>query len=353
MTSPGRAGESSYSESNGGCVEVAFLDGGMVGVRDSKNPIAPALVFTSGEWAAFTAGVVDREFDAAQLTKAGVPVTLIARDESLRQIREHGIVLEDACGERETIRPDHVLAAEDVDHRADLVLFCVKSYDTEAATESVRLLVKPDGHVLCLQNGVQNEQILADKLGPSHILSGVLYIGANRLGPGVIRCSAPPSLIVGPYVGADLAVSSEVQELFSSANIKAAVEPDVGASKWQKFLLNCGLNPLTAITKKRLGELLSHPATADVFDMLVGEAAAVALAAGAPLAPDHKARVDDTAARMDISSSMAEDLAAGRKIELDAFTGYVIQLGETHGVPTPATRAAHGMRVALDNATAA
>ncbi|WP_062983927.1 DUF397 domain-containing protein [Nocardia anaemiae] len=54
--------KSTYSETSGQCVEVAFLDGGLVGVRDSKNPIAAALVFTPGEWAAFTAGVVNGEF---------------------------------------------------------------------------------------------------------------------------------------------------------------------------------------------------------------------------------------------------------------------------------------------------
>ena len=105
--------------------------------------------------------------------------------------------------------------------------------------------------------------------------------------------------------------------------------------------------------EKALGELLSLPATAEVFTMLVDEAAAVALSAGAPLAKDHRQRVDQTAMRMDISSSMAEDLAAGWKIELDAFTGYVIELGLAHGIPTPATRAVHGILVALDNATAA
>ncbi|WP_158607970.1 ketopantoate reductase family protein [Nocardia panacis] len=289
---------------------------------------------------------------AARLAKAGVPVTLIARGANLRQIREHGIVLEDARAAREVVRPDRVLAVEEVDRPADLVLFCVKSYDTETAARSVPPLVASDGHVLCLQNGVKNEQILAGKLGPSRILSGVLYIGADRLGPGVIRCSAPPKLIVGPYFGLDLGASSQVRELFSRAGIEAAVEPEVSSSKWQKFLFNCGLNPLTAITGKRLGELLSYPATAEVFDLLVAEAAAAARAAGAPLAPDHRVRVQHTAARMDISSSMAEDLAAGRKIELEAFTGYVIELGAAHGVPTPVTRAAHGMLVALDSATA-
>ncbi|WP_062983929.1 DUF397 domain-containing protein [Nocardia anaemiae] len=55
--------KSSYSESSGQCVEVAFFDGNTIGVRDSKNPTGPALLFTAGVWAAFTAGVVDGEFE--------------------------------------------------------------------------------------------------------------------------------------------------------------------------------------------------------------------------------------------------------------------------------------------------
>ena len=73
---------------------------------------------------------------AAQLAKAGVSVTLVARADSLRQIRSSGITLERPDGERETIRPQRVLAANEIEHRADLVLFCVKSYDTEAAAKS-------------------------------------------------------------------------------------------------------------------------------------------------------------------------------------------------------------------------
>ncbi|HEX7430425.1 MAG TPA: 2-dehydropantoate 2-reductase, partial [Mycobacterium sp.] len=90
---------------------------------------------------------------AAQLAKAGVSVTLVARADSLRQIRSSGITLERPDGERETIRPERVLAPNEIEHRADLVLFCVKSYDTEAAAHLVTPLVADDGHVLCLQNG--------------------------------------------------------------------------------------------------------------------------------------------------------------------------------------------------------
>jgi len=87
---------------------------------------------------------------AAQLAKAGVSVTLVARADSLRQIRSSGITLERPDGERETIRPERVLAPNEIEHRADLVLLCVKSYDTEAAAHLVTPLVADDGHVLCL-----------------------------------------------------------------------------------------------------------------------------------------------------------------------------------------------------------
>ncbi|SLF47132.1 ketopantoate reductase family protein [Mycobacteroides abscessus] len=287
---------------------------------------------------------------AAVLTKAGVPVTVIARGSNLEQIRSDGIKLEHADGEREVVRLENVLPVEEVDVPADLVLFCVKSYSTVGAAADLVSLVSDKGRVVCLQNGMRNEQILAAAVGKSRLLSGILYIAAERLSPGIIRCSVAPSLIVGPYTGTDLGASSDVQALLDNANISCRVEPDTNAMKWQKFLFNCGLNPLTAITKKRLGDLLATPETAEVFQTLVTEAATVALAAGAPLAADYQQQVDDTAKRMDISSSMAEDLTAGREIELDAFTGYVIELGTTHNVPTPVTRTLHGLLVALSNA---
>jgi len=285
---------------------------------------------------------------AAQLSNAGVSVTLIARGSSLEQIRTHGIEVLDPVGNRYVARPARVLGMDEIDETVDLVLFCVKTYDTAAATVLIAPLLAGGGHVLCLQNGVKNEQILADAVGASRVLSGVLYIGSERTAPGAITCSSLPRLVVGPYKGGDQNASLGVRMLFAKAKIECVVEANVSASKWQKFLFNCGLNPLTAITGQRLGQLLSEPATADVFHTLVDEAAEVAIATGAPLRSDHKAKVGATAQRMDISSSMAEDLQAGRPIELDAFTGYVIMLGKRAGVPTPATKVVHGILTALD-----
>jgi 2-dehydropantoate 2-reductase len=287
---------------------------------------------------------------AAQLAAAGVPVTVVARGESLERIGTTGIELRHPDGSTQLVRPERAVAPETPVPPSELVIFSVKTYDTEAASRLVGPLLAPDGHVLCLQNGVKNEELLAAACGADRVLSGVLYIGAQRTAPGVIACTSPPRVVVGPYAGSDLHASNEVQALMAKAGIDCTVEPNVRGAKWQKFLFNCGLNPLTAVTGERLGRLLADPATRDAFDLLVDEAAAVALAEGAPLAEDHRAAVNATAARMDISSSMAEDLAAGRPIELDAFSGYVIALGERNGVPTPATRLVHGILTALDSA---
>ncbi|MGH2427680.1 MAG: ketopantoate reductase family protein [Candidatus Limnocylindria bacterium] len=293
---------------------------------------------------------------AGRLSRAGLSVTLLARGESFDRIREHGIEITDPDGDRWVANPTYVRAADDLDaldEACDFVLFCVKTYDTDSAAALLGPLIGETGHVVCLQNGVKNEQILASAVGPERVLSGVLYIGSQRVAPGVIECSSPPRVIVGPYDGIDHGASRAVRDAFSAAGIECTVEPEVLAAKWQKFLFNCGLNPLTAITRLRMGQLLAVPAVAAVFDTLVEEAIAAATAAGAPLPADAKDRVMATALRMDISSSMADDLEAGRAIELDAFTGYVIELGEANGVPTPATRVAHGMLAALDAARGA
>lgn len=121
------------------------------------------------------------------------------------------------------------------------------------------------------------------------------------------------------------------------ADIECTIDPEILTAKWQKFLFNCALNPLTALTRERLGPLLETEEGSSLFESLINEAIAVGKASGAPLCNDAYARVMETARQMNISSSMAEDLDRGRPIELDAFSGYIRQLGQQTGIPTPTT----------------
>jgi len=288
---------------------------------------------------------------AAALANAGADVTLLARGRSADAIARDGLVVRGPGDRAIQARPTSVVRAGDAVEPVDVTLFCVKSYDTEQAAQDVEALVGNEGIVLCLQNGVANEDVLADRYSKSRIMSGVLYIGAERVAPGVIECSTDARITFGPYDGrATESVWAPLQQLLTAAGVTCTIDEHIRAAKWQKFLFNCGLNPLTALTRQKLGSIRAEPAGQDLFEGLVDEALSAALASGAPLASDAKQQVLATADRMDISSSMAEDLQAGRAIELDAFTGYVLSLGEQAGIPTPTTRAVHGILAALDAA---
>jgi 2-dehydropantoate 2-reductase len=275
---------------------------------------------------------------AAALSGAGYPVTLLARGRSAEVIERDGITVRGPDGTA-TSRVASVVRAGDPVDPVDVALLCVKSYDTGGVIGALAPMIGDRGRVLCLQNGVANEDLLAAAFGADRVLSGVLYIGAQRLGPGVIERSTDARIRFGPYRGRDTEpLWRPLRDALVAAGADCVIDEDILSSKWQKFLFNCALNPLTAITRQRLGAIRRSPSGAELFDALLDEAIDAARASGAPLASDAREQVQSTADRMDISSSMAEDLAAGRRMEREAFTGHVLRLAAEHGTEAPTTR---------------
>lgn len=288
---------------------------------------------------------------AARLARAGLAVTLVARGESLRHVRQHGLEVVEPDGERFVAMPREVIGPTDPPHPVDLLLFCTKSYDTGSAAQTAASMLGPGNNLLCLQNGVKNEELLAQQVGVDRLLAGVLYVGAERVGTGHIRCRTVPHLSFGPYQNTHPLAEglAGIKTMFEYAGIDCQVQPDILTAKWQKFLFNCGLNPLTALTHTRLDNILASESGKRLFEALVDEAISVAVPAGAPLHPDAREQVMMTAAKMPISSSMAEDLKAGRRMELDAFSGYVQELGRLRGVPTPVTNVVLDLLTTIDS----
>lgn len=135
---------------------------------------------------------------AGRLAAGGIPVTLLARGRSLETIRSEGIRIEEPDGRSLRAYPAQVVAAGHVVDPVDVALFCVKSYDTEDASAVTGPLIGESGRVLCTQNGIENETVLVRRFGTERVMSGVFYIGAERVGPNIIRCTAPPRLVFGP-----------------------------------------------------------------------------------------------------------------------------------------------------------
>jgi len=290
---------------------------------------------------------------AARLAAANLEVTLLARGSTLAAVQAGGIRVEELDGATISARPNHTVAHGDPVDPVDIVIVCVKSYDTDEAARLAAPLLSDSGYILCTQNGIDNETILEKRFGQGRVVPGVLYIGVERTEPNVIRCSVPPRLVVGAMAGESRHVGDELHALFSHAGIDCTIDEEILASKWQKFLFNCALNPLTSLTRLRLGQILERPAGRNLFEQVLDEALAVAKAHGAPIRMDAREQVMATAERMNISSSMAEDLKAGRPIELDAFSGLVGKLGAQTGVPTPATQVLYQLLAVLDPGTSA
>lgn len=290
------------------------------------------------------AGAVGGYF-GSRLAAAGIDVTLIARGAHLQAIREQGLTVESMSGDY-SVRPaatDDTTAVEKV----DLILFCVKSYDTEAGVAQIKPMVGENTTILVLQNGVHNEDILAKHFGAECILSGVVYIGAELARPGVIRHESRGEIIFGEPGGALSGRVEAVQELFGRAGIPCTAVADIRARKWQKFLFNCALNAMTAITGCRLSTLIRNQHSHDVFAAAVREVEVLARKEGVDLPADVVEQVLNTAAAMDIRSSMQADLERGRRIELDTFNGHVLTLSRKHGIAAPTHAALYGLLSAM------
>lgn len=264
----------------------------------------------------------------ALLAKAGHAVTLIARQSVVARVRSAGLLLETAQGE-ETVA---LAASEDPAALApaEVVLFCVKSQDTESAGAALLPYLRGGASVLSFQNGVDNAQRLQRVLG-REVVPAVLYVAVENISPGHVRHHGRGDLMLAPS-----ARSVALAEMFSAAGAPASVSERIPEALWEKLITNCTYNALSAIAQASYGELVRVEGVPALMAEIIAESTAVARAADIGIADDLPARVMDIAVAMSGQrSSTAQDLARGRPTEMDHLNGYVARLGAELGIATP------------------
>ncbi len=273
----------------------------------------------------------------ARLDAAGAEVVYIGRGAHLTAIREHGLRIERPEGEI-VIRP-----AEATDDPAsvgpvDYVLFAVKLFDTEAAAEAVRPLLGSETAVVTLQNGVESPDLLARRLGARHVMGGTAYISSVIAAPGVIRqTGAFATLVFGELDGAVSERGLRLEAACRDAGLDVELSDRILVRIWMKFVVLVALSGVTTATRRPIGELREDPDTRRLLEAAMAEAASVGRARGVDLPEDAVARqmeVLDTWPR-DMVASMLHDLEAGKRMELDWFSGAVARLGRELGLDTP------------------
>jgi 2-dehydropantoate 2-reductase len=280
----------------------------------------------------------------ACLASAGADVHLIARGEHLAALRERGLTIVSPDGERS----QHEVRATDDPASigpVDVVLFLVKSYDTDNAAKRLPPLIGEGTGVLSLQNGVDNEARIASIVGEDHVLGGSAYILAAMESPGVVR-SNRARIVLGELTPGT--PSERVERLVAMARaggVDAIASDDVRRVKWEKYVLLVAFSAMTAATQLTVGDIRASEAASAMLRSIMDEAWQVGRALGVPLADDLVDRQHALvlAQRDDEGTSLRHDLLIGHRMELEALQGTLRRLGRETRIPTPWTDAAYAV----------
>jgi 2-dehydropantoate 2-reductase len=272
-----------------------------------------------------------------RLAQAGADVAFLARGAHLEALRERGLRVRSVNGDFEVA----VTATDDPAEigPCDVVLFCVKSYDTESAAALLPPLLQEDTAVVSLQNGVDNEEKLAAVVGAQHVLGGIAYVFATIAEPGVIEhITAPGGIVFGELDGTRSDRAERLQAWCERAGIPAELVSDIRVRLWEKFVLICSQTGLTATTRLPIGPIRENPEAWALLRRLADEVVAVAWAEGVHLPEDTLDRQDAFLRSLapEATNSLVYDLRHGKRLELDAFHGYVVRRARAYGVPVPA-----------------
>jgi len=290
--------------------------------------------------AVFGAGAVGC-FYGGMLARAGHDVVLIGRPLHVEAIQRAGLHFEGLQFDEHI--PVAASTGPEAVRGARLVLFCVKSTDTERAAAQMAPFLDPGSIVLNLQNGVDNtERIQAAVSQP--VIPAVVYVATEMAGPGHLKHHGRGELVIGALeASAESALQEpleQVQHWFAEAGVKVTLSDNVAGELWAKLVVNCAYNAISAISQLPYGEMIKGAGVKEVMRDVVAETLAVAQASGVRTAPELVDSVYRIAEWMPTQySSTAQDLQRGRPTEIDHLNGYVVRRGDALGIPVPANRA--------------
>ena len=283
------------------------------------------------------AGAVGGYF-GGMLARAGAHVTLIGRPVHVDVWAREGLFLDSVnFQERVAVAASTEVSAS---RDADLVLFSVKSLDTEETARQLARHVRGDALVVSLQNGVDNVERMRSVAAVDPI-AAVVWIASSMPAPGRVNHGGRGDLLIGDLPGRSgpprEAALAGVSGWFEAAGVPCRVSPNIEADLWTKLITNAALNAISAVVHAPYGDIVAIPESRETIRQLVNECVAVARASGVSLpAIDDVQRVWRFAENVgQIYASTAQDLDRGKRTEIDTLNGFVVRRGAELGVPTP------------------
>jgi len=293
------------------------------------------------------AGAVGAYF-GAKLSASGNDVAFLARGAHLDALRRDGLRVDSPGGD---LRIQNALFTNDPGEVAavDLILFCVKSYDTDAAVGALAPMIGSATTILSLQNGVDNADKIAARWGEQHTLAGVAYLGSQLVGPGAIKHSAGGRIVFGELEGSVRDRTKSIEHALTSAGIPTEISKDIRKAQWRKLLWNAPICAISCLTHATVKEIIESDSLCQLAVDCMNEVRQAARTQGVDLEPEL---IDET---LDFSKSlggfkpsMLQDLEARKPLEYQAFNGVVVKLLRQSGKEAPVNQVFYGALAYLD-----
>lgn len=291
---------------------------------------------------------------AARLLEAGHEVTLTARGEHLAALKVKGlqVIHPDFSFQGAVSALDHTSLCEK--HKAqdfDLIMISLKAGATSQIMDELATWLKgADTPILSLQNGVDNEPQIAERIGDARTAGGLaVRIGGHITAPGVIEATGPAQVVMGAWPNASLTPTLQtrltpIADLFNAAGIPTTLSDDIRYQLWRKLIINNGVNPLSALTWLDTQKLTHHPAYGKAVYRMMEETARAAKADDVTLSKQDVDEMFELISTFDaIKTSMLVDREKGRPLELEEICGAVLRRCEALGEEAPTTELVHAL----------
>jgi len=271
------------------------------------------------------------------LAKADKDVTFVARGEHYQAIKNNGLTVKSVAGDFE-IKPAQVIGNISEIVNPDLVIFTVKTYDTDNVAKELAPVVKDNTVIITFQNGIDNDNQIKKQIKNAQVYPGVAYVISTRTKPGVIeQTGGLRKLIFGDRDKPDNSKLKEIEKLMKNAGIDATASDDITRDLWKKFMFIAAFSGMTAICRASIGKVLSDSLTKSLYERCLKETITVAKAMKVNVADDAFELImtisDNTAS--DSKSSLLVDIENNRKNEIETLNGTLVGFAKEHKVDVP------------------
>jgi 2-dehydropantoate 2-reductase len=306
----------------------------------------------------------------ARMAHCGLDVTLFARGPHLRAMQENGVQVKSAEGDF-VARPTIAASLEEVGP-VDVVFLGVKAHGLPQLAPHLKPVLGPDTTVVSTQNGIpwwyfqgfggEWEGLHLERVDPGGVISAaiearrvvgsIVYFSTELISPGVIQHIEGNRISLGEPDGSRSERIRKIAEALIASGLRCPISARLRHEIWVKILGNASLNPVSALTRATIVQMVRDPGVCSVIRNIMQEVEAVSHKLGMELPVSIDQRIAGAEKVGEHKTSMLQDLEAGRPIELEALVGAVVELGERVGLPMTCTRAIYNCTKLLERSGA-